>query len=138
MSKFTLKNIKFYLALIFSLLSIVWMMSACSMGKRQKFMAYNNSLIECFSDPNYYKKMKSDVKSPEELEKYLNNTKDSIARSYDYKDYFNAEELYKDYPDDISIKQLKLRRDSIVTQKLFENVLQFQFELLKKGNPLKD
>lgn len=138
MSVFKFSEAKYYIFAIATLFGIIGLLSSCRMGKREKFIEYNNSLIKCFSNPEYYNKMKNNVKAAEELEKYLNNTKDSIAKSYDYNSYYEAELLFSDFPEDISIKKLKIRRDSIIERKLNDNVLIFQFELLKKSNPLHD
>lgn len=138
MSAYKFSEAKFYAIATIALLSAIVLLSSCGMGKREKFIEYNNDIIECFSDSAYYKRMRSDVKVAEELEKYLNNTKDSIARSYDYDSYFEAEQIFKDYPDDVSIRKLRIRRDSIVEKKMNQYVLGFQFELLKKSNPLHD
>lgn len=138
MSACKFSEAKFYAIATIALLSAIALLSSCGMGKREKFIEYNNDIIECFSDSAYYKRMRSDVKVAEELEKYLNNTKDSIARSYDYDSYFEAEQIFMDYPDDVSIRKLRIRRDSIVEKKMNQYVLGFQFELLKKSNPLHD
>lgn len=138
MSAYKFIEAKFYAIATIALLSAIVLLSSCGMGKREKFIEYNNDIIECFSDSAYYKRMRSDVKVAEELEKYLNNTKDSIARSYDYDSYYHAEQIFMDYPDDVSIRKLRIRRDSIVEKKMNQYVLGFQFELLKKSNPLHD
>lgn len=138
MSVLKFSEAKSYVVATIALLNAIWLLSSCGMGKREKFIEYNNCIINCFSDTTYYKKMRTEVKVADELEKYLNYTKDSIARSYDYPSYLDAEKIFNEYPDDVSIRKLKFRRDSIVETKMNQHVLYFQFDLLKKSNPLHD
>ncbi len=121
--------LKAMLVIVFSIILV-----SCAKTEKEKIINFNNDVVEWFTNKDFTKEMKSQVKAPEQMNKFMSDNIARIAKENGFKDEKETEKAFQKLMNDKDIKKLLAETEIKVKSRMAE-MQQYQMELVQKFHP---
>ena len=111
--------LKAMLVIVFSIILV-----SCAKTEKQRIINFNNDVIEWFNGKTFMTDMKAQVKTPDQMTKFLSTNIGRIAKQNGFKDEKETEIAFKKLENDADIKKLMTETESKVKSRLTGIVIQ--------------